>query len=265
MRNSAHKTTEGFLKVGADRLEYTFHDCGNADRPVLIMLHEGLGSVRMWREYPLELALVSSCSVLVFSRRGYGRSSPRPAPWPLSYMHEEAQEILPLVLDAAGVERAIMLGHSDGASIALIHAGSTQDKRVSALVLMAPHVFCEPISVQGIELAKQKYRQGELRRLLQRYHGSNVDNAFWGWNRAWLDPDFLEWNIENYLPEIRIPLLLIQGEDDEYGTLRQLQAIENRVDGPVEKLVLPGCGHSPHRDRREETLRAIADFAKRLG
>jgi len=257
-------TTQGLLIIGAASLEYTLHECGNADRPVLVMLHEGLGCVHMWREYPRDLALTTHCSVLVFSRRGYGGSSPHPAPWPLSYMHEEALEILPQILDAAGIKNAVMVGHSDGASISLIHAGEMLDSRVSALVLMAPHVFCEPISVQGIRQAKEKYQQGELRRLLERYHGSNVDNAFWGWNRAWLDDGFLEWNIENSLPNIRIPLLLIQGKDDEYGTLQQLQAIERQVNGPVDKLVLPNCGHSPYRDKKEETLQAIADFVNKL-
>lgn len=256
--------SSGFFEIGSARLEYSFHDCGDIHRPVLVVLHEGLGCVRMWRDYPHELALASNCSVLVFSRRGYGNSSPHPAPWPLSYMHEEALEILPRVLDAAGADNAIMVGHSDGASIALIHAGNTLDKRVSALVLMAPHVFCEPISVAGIRQAREKYLGGELRRLLEKYHGTNVDDAFWGWNRAWLDPGFLAWNIESHLPHIRIPLLLIQGERDEYGTKQQLRAIETQVRGRVEKLILPDCGHSPHRDKKEETLLAISRFIERL-
>jgi len=264
MNNKSLQRSNGFFQIGSARLEYSFHDCGNSNRPLLVLLHEGLGSVRMWRDYPQELALASNCSTLVFSRRGYGNSSPHSAPWPLSYMHEEALEILPRVLDAAGADNAIMVGHSDGASIALIHAGDTLDNRVAALVLMAPHVFCEPISVAGIRQAKEKYLRGELRSVLEKYHGANVDNAFWGWNSAWLDPGFFEWSIERYLPQIRIPLLLIQGEEDEYGTLRQLQVIAAQTTGTVDKLVLPGCGHSPHRDKKEETILAICQFIDRV-
>jgi pimeloyl-ACP methyl ester carboxylesterase len=178
-------------------------------------------------------------------------------------MHDEALVVLPAGLDAASVRDAILVGHSDGASIALIHAGSPKGGRVRALVLEAPHVFCEDLSVRSITAAAERYRRGELRRL-ERHHGPNVDVAFWGWNRVWLDPAFRDWNIEEYLPAVRVPALLIQGEDDEYGTLRQLDAIEAGCRGPVERLVLPQCGHSPHRDQPDRTLAAMAAFVREI-
>jgi pimeloyl-ACP methyl ester carboxylesterase len=178
-------------------------------------------------------------------------------------MHDEALIVLPEVLAATGIQEALLVGHSDGGSIALIHAGCPGGTRVRALVLEAPHVFCEEVSVRSIAAAAERFREGDLRRLLERHHGPNVDVAFWGWNRAWLDPAFREWNIEEFLPGIGVPVLLVQGEDDEYGTLRQLDAIEAGCRGPVERLVLPKCGHSPHKDVPEQTLAAAADFLSR--
>jgi pimeloyl-ACP methyl ester carboxylesterase len=165
------------------------------------------------------------------------------------------------VLDAAGIRSAILVGHSDGASISLIDAGGRRDPRVRGLVLMAPHVFNEDLSVRSIEAARDAYEQGTLRAQLARYHGENVDCAFRGWNRAWLDPGFREWNIEEFLPAIEIPVLLIQGENDEYGTSRQVEAIRDQVAGPVELTMLPDCGHSPHRDQPGATLEAIGRFS----
>ena len=199
---------------------------------------------------------------LVYSRAGYGRSDPLPLPRPLRFMHDEALLVLPEVLDAALVREAILVGHSDGASIALVHAGGVPAPRVRALILEAPHVFCEDLSIRSITQAAETYRQGELRRALERHHGDNVDVAFWGWNQAWLDPDFRAWNIEEYLGAIRCPVLVIQGEDDEYGTLAQVEAIEAGGGGPVHRLVLPRCGHSPHREHPEATLLAMADLVR---
>jgi pimeloyl-ACP methyl ester carboxylesterase len=219
----------------------------------------------MWRDFPARLAEATGLGALVYSRAGYGRSDPVPLPRPLRFMHDEALVVLPEVLEAAGIRDAILVGHSDGGSIALIHAGSGQATRVCALVLEAPHVFCEEISVRSIAAAGEKYRQGDLRRALERHHGANVDVAFWGWNRAWLDPGFRAWNIEEYLPGVGVPVLVIQGDRDEYGTLKQLDAIAAGCRGPVERLVLPDCGHSPHREQPEATLAAIVSFLRRCG
>jgi pimeloyl-ACP methyl ester carboxylesterase len=214
----------------------------------------------MWRDFPARLAHATGLGALVYSRAGHGGSDPVPLPRPLRFMHDEALRVLPEVLDAGEVRDAVLVGHSDGASIALIHAGGTRDARVRALVLEAPHVFCEELTRRSIETAAERYLEGGLRRALARHHGPNVDVAFWGWNRAWLDPGFRSWNIEEYLPGIRVPVLAIQGERDEYGTLRQLDAIERRCGGPVRRLVLADCGHAPHRDQPGRTLAAMAAF-----
>ncbi|MCA9599489.1 MAG: alpha/beta hydrolase [Myxococcales bacterium] len=230
--------------------------------PTLVLLHEGLGSVSTWRDWPQELAAACECGVLVFSRWGYGRSEPAPYPRSLRYMHEEALRALPDVLAAAGVERGILLGHSDGGSIALIHAGSERRAAcVQALVLLAPHVFVEDISVRSIAEAKVAYETGDLRLRLARHH-ADVDGAFYGWNRAWLDPEFRKWNIEEYLPRIELPVLAIQGDQDPYGTLAQIDAIERGVRGPFSRVVLPGAGHAPQRDARADVTRAIAAFVR---
>lgn len=249
----------GFLTVDGVRLEYARFAAAQADLPTLVFLHEGLGCVALWKDFPARVAHETGCDTLVYSRFGYGGSDPVPLPRPLTYMHEEGLNRLPEVLDAAGIERAILVGHSDGASIAIIHAGGAHDPRVEALVLMAPHVFNEPLSVASIEKARTAYGHG-LRERLERYHGTNVDCAFRGWNDAWLDPGFLDWNIEEYLGGIQIPVLVIQGRDDEYGTMAQVEAIEAQCRGTVERLVLDRCGHSPHRDRTGATLEAIRRF-----
>ncbi len=229
--------------------------------PTLVFLHEGLGCVSTWRDFPERLAEATGCGALVYSRAGYGASDPVPLPRPLRFMHDEAQ-VLPEVLDAAEVRECVLVGHSDGASIAIVHAGSAPSPRVRGLALMAPHVFVEDLTVRSIEQAAVRYEAGDLRRALERHHGANVDVAFWGWNRAWLDPSFRSWNLEEFLPGIRAPVLLVQGQDDEYGTLRQLDAIEAGCSAPVRRLVLPDCGHAPHRDQPERTLDAMTRFVE---
>ncbi len=175
-------------------------------------------------------------------------------------MHDEARHVLPRVLAAAGIADCVLVGHSDGGSIALIYAGGAPRPGLRALVLEAPHVFVEPLSVESIAAAAEAYRHGDLRARLERRHGANVDCAFWGWNRAWLDPGFLAWNIEEFLPQVTVPVLAIQGEDDPYGTLRQVEAIAAQAGGAVETLALPACGHAPHRDQEERVLAAMAAF-----
>ena len=229
--------------------------------PTLVLLHEGLGSVALWRDIPARLAQATECGVFAYSRQGHGESDPAPAR-PLSYMHDEAGR-LSAVLDAAGVRRAVLIGHSDGASIAAIHAGSRYDARVRGLVLLAPHVFVEEESIRGIEAARAAYQSGRLRDLLAPYH-RDVDSTFWGWNRAWLDPAFRSWRIDEFIPYIRIPILLIQGDADQYGTLAQLRAVDELAYGPVETVIIPAARHSPHLDALEIVLAAIAGFVHTL-
>lgn len=254
------------LRAAGHRLEAAWLGPPPDVAPTLVLLHEGLGSVRGWRDFPQQLTSVTGLGVLVYSRWGYGLSDPVDPPRPLSYMHDEALASLPEVLDVAGVRRAILLGHSDGGSIAVIFAGSglPASTRLLGLILEAPHVFVEDISVRSIAAAAEAYRTTDLRERLRRQHGDNVDGAFWGWNRAWLDPGFRAWNIEEYLPRVRVPSLVIQGAEDPYGTLAQVDAIETKSGGPVSRLVLPSCGHSPHRDQPEATIEAVARFVSSL-
>jgi pimeloyl-ACP methyl ester carboxylesterase len=180
-------------------------------------------------------------------------------------MHEEGFTGLPGVLDAAGVRTAYLVGHSDGGSIALLHASTPRAvPRVRGLLLEAPHVFCEEVTVRAIEQARHEYLHGGLRARLARYHGENVECAFWGWNRAWLDPGFRAWNIEGFLPSVTVPVLVVQGTADPYGTLLQVDAIERGCGGPVRRCVFERCGHSPHRDQPEGTLQAMASFLREL-
>jgi pimeloyl-ACP methyl ester carboxylesterase len=230
--------------------------------PTLVLLHEGLGCVALWRDTPARLAQATGCGVFAYSRLGYGGSDPVPLPRPLTYMHDEAAR-LPGVLDAAGVRRAILVGHSDGASIAAIYAGSRYDPRVRGLVLIAPHFFTEETGLASIASARDAYEHGDLRTRLARHH-RDVDVAFRGWNAAWLDPGFRAWRIDEFLPYIRVPMLLIQGERDEYGTAAQLRAVEEVAYGPVETLIVPGAGHAPHRDAPDLVLGAVEAFAHRL-
>jgi pimeloyl-ACP methyl ester carboxylesterase len=250
-----------FLIAGGHRLDYERIE-ETADAPVLVFLHEGLGSVALWRDFPARLAAATGSPAVVYSRHGYGASDRLTAPRDVGYMHREALEVLPELRAALHLEDAILIGHSDGASIALIHAGSGRWP-ARAVILEAPHVLVEDVSVAGIAAAREAYATTDLRRRLERYH-ADVEGAFRGWNDIWLDPAFRAWNIESYLPGIRCPVLAIQGADDEYGTLAQLDAIERGVAGRVERLVLARCKHSPHRDQETAVLAAMADFIGRV-
>ena len=258
------------LKAGGNRLEYQIHLPGDRDnahvtsRPTLVFLHEGLGSVALWKQFPREVAEAANCPALVYSRLGYGKSDKLATPRAVDYMHREAIDVLPEILDQLGIEAPILIGHSDGASIALIHAG-TGKYPVRGVVAMAPHVFVEDITVRSIAEAKRAYQSTDLAQRLGRYH-DDPQATFRGWNDIWLHPDFRDWNIEDCLAAIRCPVLLIQGEDDQYGTVAQVEAIARQVSGPVEILMLPDCAHSPHQSiQKDATVAAIAGFVSSVG
>lgn len=248
-----------FLAAAGRSLEYEWIEGGT---PTLVFLHEGLGSIRQWRDFPARVARASRCRALVYNRYGYGHSDVLAEPRVgVRFMHDEALDSLPRVLAALGVERPVLVGHSDGASIALIHAGAGHPVR--GLALMAPHVFVEDLCIRSIAEAKRTFETGGIRERLGQYHRDPV-KTFHLWNDAWLDPGFRRWNIEEYLPGVRAPVLAIQGEDDAYGTMKQLDAIAQQVAGRCELLKLPRCGHSPQRDQPETVLAALTRFIASL-
>lgn len=228
------------------------------DFPALVFLHEGLGSIELWRKVPNLISQgLGNPQMLLYSRPGYGNSTPIREDRPLTYMHNEAEEILPKMLSSLGISSPILIGHSDGASIALIHAGAGFP--VHSLVLIAPHVMVEAQSVAGIEAARQAYLTTDLPTRLSRYH-RDPDSTFWGWNNVWLSDGFMQWNIEEYLPYIKAPILVIQGDQDEYGTTAQLDSIRSQVSGPVEFQIVAGAHHSPHLETPEEVVGRIVNF-----
>ena len=254
----------GVVRVAGADLEYRMIGPPPGEAPTIVLLHEGLGCVSLWKHFPDRLAAATGLGVFVYSRRGYGRSSPYEVPWPLTYMHDEGEQVLPELLDTIGFQDGILFGHSDGASIAVIYAGASRDPRLRGLVLMAPHFFTEESGIASIAAAKVAYETTDLKERLAMHHGDNVDCAFWGWNRAWLDPGFRRWDIREFLPRIEIPVLVVQGEDDQYGTADQITAAQDKCAGPVDVALMPDCGHSPHRDQADKTLDAAAAFISRL-
>jgi len=251
------------VKLQDFELEYEWIGPQPGDKPTLVFLHEGLGSVSAWKDFPKRVVDVTGLGALVYSRRGYGKSSPLSFPWPTSFMHDEALSVLPAMLDTFNIKKAILYGHSDGGSIALIYAGSNQ-ARVEAVIAEAAHVFVENLTIRGIVNAKAAFDGATLRTQLERYHGPNVDNTFRGWSDVWLRPEFLQWNIESFLPNIKVPVLVIQGEADEYGTLKQVDAIKNGCGSQVESLIIPECGHDPHREHPALVAQATDKFINRL-
>jgi len=249
----------GAIVADRKRLEAAAYGPPPGAAPTIVMLHEGLGCVALWRDFPAQLAAATGWGVFAYSRAGYGRSDPVDLPRPLDYMTREARFSLPAVLDAIGYQRGLLFGHSDGASIAAIYAGEHADERVKGLILMAPHVFTEEPGLASIAEARRAYETGDLRAKLARYH-AHVDSAFLGWSGAWLDPGFKAWNIEDFVGRWRVPALLIQGADDQYGTIAQIRAIEARTSAPVANLILDACRHSPHIEQPQATLDAIAAF-----
>ncbi len=251
----------GFIQAAGRKLEYQLIPAHQLNRPTLVFLHEGLGSLAMWRDFPSKVAAATGCRTLVYSRYGYGESDLLTESFGVRYMHDEALVVLPELLDKLGIDKPMLVGHSDGGSIALIHAGGA-GRPVAGLILMAPHVFVEDLSIASIAQAKVAFETTDLGRKLGKYHRDPA-KTFWGWNDIWLHPDFRAWNIEEYLADIRCPLLAIQGCDDEYGTMAQIEAIAARVPG-AEILELADCRHSPHKDQPQATLEAMAGFIERI-
>src|SRR5438874_13313865 len=251
----------GTLRIGASDLEYCMIGPAADDAPTIVMLHEGLGSVGLWGDFPDRLQAATRACVFVYSRSGYGASTPVELPRPLDYMHIEALEILPKLLEEIGFRRGLLLGHSDGASIAAIYAGGVADHRVRGVGMIAPHFIVEDISVRSIEEIKQVFETTSLKAKLARWH-SDVDHAFYGWNDAWLDPKFRSWDISEYLAYIRVPVAIVQGADDQYGTIRQIEIAKAECYCPVDVTLLSDAGHSPHREAPGATLNAISEFAK---
>ena len=245
------------------RIEHAWIARERAAAPLMVFLHEGLGSLAMWKDFPQRLCAALACRGLVYSRPGYGRSTPRPAEeaWGPDFMHRQAHELLPALLQALGVDAALdkpwLFGHSDGASIALLYAARFPDG-IAAAVVLAPHILVEDLSVASIEQARQAYLSTDLRTRLAGYH-DDPDSAFWGWNRVWLAPPFKQWSIADEIATIACPLLAVQGLGDEYGTLEQVRGIARRVP-QTQVLELADCGHSPHRDQGDAVIAAVSSF-----
>ncbi len=227
---------------------------------VIVLLHEGLGSVALWREFPQQLVEKTGCSVFAYSRLGYGQSDEIDLPRPLDFMQQEAKGNLPAVLEQLPEENIVLLGHSDGGSIASIYAGLEPDPRLRSLILMAPHFFVEPISVEAIAATKTSFEEEGLREKLKKYHGTNVDTAFWGWCNTWLHSEFRQWNIESFISKISVPTLFIQGWQDAYGTARQAEAFQTKATCETIIQMITGCGHHPFLEQRTKTLDAISQF-----
>ncbi|HLW90555.1 MAG TPA: alpha/beta hydrolase [Roseiarcus sp.] len=251
--------TSGFLALDDARLEYRLRPGASDDAPMLVLLHEGLGCVGLWGDFPEKLAAATGACVFVYSRGGYGASSPVDLPRPLDYMQREALETLPRVLGEIAFKRGALIGHSDGASIAAVYAGAYNDPRLAAVTLIAPHFVVEDVTIEAIERARKAYETGDLEAKLARWH-QRSDVAFRGWNDAWLDPEFRAWDISAYLETIAAPVQVIQGYRDPYGSVRQIEIARERLPAAPDVTLLPGIGHSPHREAGEATLESIRRF-----
>ncbi len=256
-------TETGFISVAAASLEFE-RIAGRNGGATLVLLHEGLGCVAMWKTFPERLNAATDLDVFTYSRAGYGRSSAVQLPRPLDFHTREALDVLPRVLDCASIEACVLVGHSDGGSIAAIYAGAERDPRIRGLVLTAPHVLTEAQGVETIVHSKRAYEASDLRAKLERYHGDNVECAFRGWCDTWLHPDFRAWNIERYLPAISVPVMTLRGDDDPYSTPLHVERIADRVRGSVETIGLARCGHAPHLEQADRTLEYVAGFLMRV-
>jgi pimeloyl-ACP methyl ester carboxylesterase len=266
VRKEPHEMTladDGFIEIGTSLLEYRMIGPRPDQSATFVLLHEGLGSVGLWGDFPTRLADATGLGVFVYSRSGYGRSSPSVLPRRVTFMHEEARDVLPRVLDAISLRRGILLGHSDGASIATIYAGSVEDHRIHGLVLLAPHFFTEEFGIAEIARMREAYQTTDLGAKLAKWH-ADPDNAFENWSGPWLEPAFRQWDITGELAYIRVPILIVQGDEDQYGTLRQIEVAKEECYCPVEAVILKGIRHVPHREAPEATMAAIVDFVRRL-
>ncbi len=259
-----HRSHIDHLLLNGKQLEIDWHGASPEDAPTLVFLHEGLGCLGMWGDFPSKLAAATGCGALVYSRLGYGKSDSSILPRPIRYMHNEGLEVLPKLLEVAGIRDCILIGHSDGGSIAIIYAGGTEAIPLRGLITEAAHVFCEDICLSAVRHAREMYLNGKLRRKLGKHHGTNTDNAFWGWNDVWLHPDFRNWNIEEYLSGVKVPMLVIQGENDNQGTPSQVEAISRQVPTLVEAMMVPDCGHAPHKEQEAVVFKAMMDYIARL-
>jgi pimeloyl-ACP methyl ester carboxylesterase len=253
-----------FVSIDGVRLEYALHGPSPAHAPTLVFLHEGLGSIGQWRDFPAALCSRTECGGFVYNRRGHGKSDPLTGPRSVGFMHDEALTVLPRLLDIFEISRPILVGHSDGASIALIYAGSGIG-RPAALALEAPHVFVEDVTVTRIDELRELYPSTDLRTKLARYHGPNADTLFSYWTEIWLRPEFRKWNIEEYLSDIDAPVLVIQGRNDDYGTERQVETIASALKERCEPMMLDNCRHFPHLDQRSIVEGTMARFVRELG
>ena len=247
------------LSIAGRTLEYLRIEPTRDTGSTLVFLHAGLGSVSLWRDFPAALCRRTGCGAVIYSRCGHGQSENLREALPVTFMHDEAQQVLPALLDELGIRAPMLIGHSDGASIALIYA-ATAATPPAALILEAPHVFVEDVTIAGIEDTRSRFRTGTLRARLAEHHGGNVDTLFEAWTDVWLRPGFRSWNIEEYLPRVAAPTLVIQGLQDEYGTLRQVEAVVTGLPAGSQSLVLAACRHSPHVDQRAAVEDAMARF-----
>ena len=251
---------DGVLNIDGLFIEYRKFS-GTKAGPMIVLLHEGLGSVSAWKDFPENLCKVTGLSVFLYSRAGYGNSSPIELPRSVDFHSDEAVRVLPKILDAAEIERCILLGHSDGASIATIYASAKSlDNQAERLILLAPHIFAEEKCVTAVEQAIKAYEKGNLRKALRKFHGKNPECAFRGWSGVWTDLEFSCWSIEEHLPFIKIPVLAIRGEDDPYNTVSHLDGITEKVSGEVECFNLSNCAHAPHKEQEEQVLMLIEKF-----
>lgn len=256
-------TPSGFLTVNGKALEYACFGPAPNTAPTIIMLHEGLGCVALWRDFPERLAAETGLGVVAYSRAGYGQSDPTDLPRSLDYMTHEAIDVLPQIVDVLGIEKAVLLGHSDGATIATIYAGSVEDFRIRGLIVMAPHYFTEAMGLKEIAKAKVAFETADLGGKLAKYH-KDPNTAFYGWNDSWLHPEFRKWNVAESIDYLRIPTLAIQGVGDQYGTVAQIQELEDRSYAPVDVVMLENCKHAPFVDQPNAVLANVTDFVTRL-
>lgn len=259
--HATHAAALQFVSIAGRRLEYLWIGPSPSVAPTLIFLHEGLGSLSLWRDFPEVLCERTGTGGLVYSRLGHGKSDSFGGPRSVRFMHDEALVVLPQLLDAFAIHTPILIGHSDGGSIALIYAGAGLG-RPAGLILEAPHVFVEDLTVASIAQLRVRYESADWRSRLARHHGSNMDPLFRAWTDAWLSPAFRSWNIEQYLPGVRSPTLVIQGTDDEYGTARQMQTVASSVGSHCVTVMLDACGHTPHVDQRAHVEAVMSTFVR---